>query len=301
MRAGCIPANGTGTSGEYCSHDKQCKTVGCFDNKCSKPVARALPLGKQCNTNADCSSGACDAGGVVPTRTCVPLNNTGLGGSYCAVSEHCKGNLVCDFRGDEPKCAAPYGELGDSCWIYGRLPIAGLNNIHIQQNKTQCKSLRCDWDSMTCIPNDGEGKVEDYCTHANHCKNKNCVGFHCAAPAALGQSCETNPGCSSGACDTAKKKCVPVNGTGNTGEFCTASSHCKSSSCKSGACESKAALGQYCGDGRACGSGRCDNFNERKCIPNDGTGDKGDYCTHNNQCKSKNCPVPGPGKGTTCR
>lgn len=44
--------------------------------------------------------------------------------------------------------------------------------------------------------------------------------------------------------------------------------------------------GQSCRTNNDCSRRRCDMApgNPHKCIPNDGTGKKGDYCTHNNHC-----------------
>lgn len=111
-----------------------------FVRSSAQAEGASLALGQPCASNGQCKSGACDLGGYQPSKTCVPANNTGLAGQYCRDDAQCKGNRVCDFRSDSSKCGDPYGELGEGCFIYGRLPIAGLNTTHIQENKTHCKS-----------------------------------------------------------------------------------------------------------------------------------------------------------------
>jgi hypothetical protein len=99
-----------------------------------------------------------------------------------------------------------------------------------------CQSRRCDaapGNPRRCIPNDGTGNVGDYCTHTNQCANKNCgvgTNWQCDAPAALGQPCQWNEGCSSGRCDFAPgnpRNCIPNDGWGNPGDYCTHNNQCR--------------------------------------------------------------------------
>lgn len=50
-------------------------------------------------------------------------------------------------------------------------------------------------------------------------------------------------------------------------------------------------LGAICRDNRDCASGYC--ADGRFCAPQDGTGQPGDYCHHDNQCASSVCFCPG--------
>jgi hypothetical protein len=64
----CVPAAGSGGTGEYCSQDAHCR----------------------------CASGFCDAGmGSGNTNMCVPRAGTGAPGQYCSQNGHCRPGKAC--------------------------------------------------------------------------------------------------------------------------------------------------------------------------------------------------------------
>jgi hypothetical protein len=117
-----------------------------------------------------------------------------------------------------------------------------------------------------------------------------------------GEACNDGTACASGRCDSANgnpHNCIPVDGTGNPGEYCTHPNQCNSAhsvTCQNHVClapppPGQVTLGHACTSNQSCASGRCDvaNGNPHNCIPNDGWGKPGDYCTHENQCNSSTC------------
>jgi len=99
------------------------------------------------------------------------------------------------------------------------------------------RTSRCDAALDRCIPDDGLGLDGDFCTHNNHCSNRNCVGvtrYHggqCMPAGGIGDRCETNAGCSSARtsrCDDTvlPSRCIPDDGRGRSGEYCTHNNHC---------------------------------------------------------------------------
>lgn len=286
----CIPNDNTGHVGDYCSHNHQCKSKSCTQNKCKAPSKEKL--GASCGANSDCLSGVCDTTYGSSRRTCIPANGTGKNKDYCTSAEQCQsGSCVkvvpsCVLKAGAP-CATHCGpklKVGQGClW------------------NTECASGVCStWSPGTkaCVPKDGTANVGDLCSHNNHCKNKNCQNHKCTAGAALGQSCSSGPSCRSGRCDGAKRKCIPNDGHGNVDDYCTHNNQCKNKNCSGYKCRAPKGLGEYCSSNGGCKSGRCDAApgNPRKCIPNDGTGKSGDYCTHNNQCKPGYACALKPGK-----
>ncbi len=173
----------------------------------------------------------------------------------------------------------------------------------------QCSGLgtsRCDQTTKPykCIPDDGAGNTNDYCTHNNQCRGKNCLNNKCSTAAALGKACGGNTGCKSGRCDGRTQRCIPNDGTGNTNNYCTHDNQCRYKTCRSNKCVEAKALGVSCSSGTDCRSGRCDRGagNPRKCIPNDGKGSSGNYCTHNNQCRrGYACRLKSGKRYGTCR
>jgi hypothetical protein len=160
---------------------------------------------------------------------------------------------------------------------------------------------RCDVGPTTqntgrCVPNDGTGDPGDFCSHNNQCLPGDFCRIGsgqnygaCAERGPLGAACTNNVQCTSGACDTSAQRCVPINNTGSTGNFCTQDAHCASNDCLSNVCRSFAPIGETCSNGRRCAGGRrCDSGigtqNTGKCIPDDGKGQPGQFCSHNNQC-----------------
>lgn len=166
-----------------------------------------------------------------------------------------------------------------------------------------CLSGRCHGGTGRCIPVDGTGELWDYCTHDNHCINRNCIspagGGQCRPQVGIGAYCEDNNACAEGRrCDRGAgtqgtRRCIPDDGEGQGGDYCSHDNHCASIDCIGapgrGVCSAVDNNGAWCDENRDCDSGRCDvgwsTTNTRRCIPNDGTGRDDDYCTHNNHCR----------------
>jgi len=98
----CVPRNGTGRSGDHCSHDAHCRTNICAGLRASGnqwipgSCADKAGLGDSCREHNQCRSGACDAGmGTSRTDTCVPRNGTGRSGDHCSHDAHCRPGLAC--------------------------------------------------------------------------------------------------------------------------------------------------------------------------------------------------------------
>ena len=182
-------------------------------------------------------------------------------------------------------------------------------------------STRCDTQLRRCIPDDGTGPVDGYCTHNNQCENLNCVGVTaraggtCAEPGDIGDRCETNAGCSAARtsrCDDTRNppSCIPDDGHGAVGEYCTHNNHCENRNCvgvtrtTGGTCAAPGRIGDRCETNAGCSASRtsrCDNTRSpQRCIPDDGRGALGDYCTHNNHCANRNCVGVTGSRGGAC-
>lgn len=286
----CIPNDNTGNAGDYCSHNNHCKSKSCTQNKCKN--ASKEKLGAPCGGNADCLSGACDTQYSFSSKTCVPAGGTGNTKDYCTSPSQCKSGACVKVN---PNCVpTTSAHCAMNCGPKQAVGVGCSWNM-------QCASGVCgEWNPGTsaCVPKDGTANVGDLCSHNNHCKNKNCVNHKCTAGVALGQSCSSGPSCKSGRCDGAKHKCIPNDGTGKVGDYCTHDNQCKNKDCSGYQCRAPKGLGESCSSNAGCTSGRCDSApgNPHNCIPNDGTGKSGDYCTHNNQCKSGYACNLKPGK-----
>lgn len=51
-------------------------------------------------------------------------------------------------------------------------------------------------------------------------------------------------------------------------------------------------LGSKCTTHQECSSGRCDNRPLAGCVPQDGTGNPGEFCSTHQQCRSQLCTIP---------
>lgn len=93
---------------------------------------------------------------------------------------------------------------------------------------------------------------------------------------------------------TQTRKCVPADGTGETGDFCTQRSQCKSQDCSGTAPSKKCAAvstpkknnASSCTAPTECLSNTCTGG---KCVPAAGTGPLGEYCNAPTQCASQTC------------
>lgn len=122
----------------------------------------------------------------------------------------------------------------------------------------------------------------------------------------LGAKCAGHYECTSGRCDNrAQAGCVPQDGTGNSGEFCTTHQQCRSQLCTitpgkiTGQCSGvNKPLGSPCSTHNECVSRRCDNRPGAGCVAQDGTGNANEFCTTHQQCRSGYCQVTSGLRGT---
>lgn len=120
----------------------------------------------------------------------------------------------------------------------------------------------------------------------------------------VGQVCASNTECNSGKCTSTL--CAPAQ-KGGKNTFCFANSHCQSGVCEctidgkvvpcpssppaniSGFCADGLANGSLCSSDDKCASQHCANG---ICAPQDGLGQRGDYCHHDNHCANGFCLCP---------
>lgn len=242
--------------------------------------------GESCGGDDDCLNNRCDKGTFTTnTNKCIPNDGTGAVGEYCTNSAHCKNNN-CDLGVKKCKARA---DVGAAC-----------------QSNTDCISNRCDaglgtTGHLKCTCSGPDCVAGVYCTHDNQCKGY-CTATGggegtCKNKVSLGAYCERNTMCGSGACDLAVKKCVPLNGTGKNGEYCTNTGQCSSSSyCPSSAgstCRAREGIGGSCsGSPGWCKPGLgCDS--NKKCFAAGNQAKDGEYCSNTNQCSTSSfCPSP---------
>lgn len=104
---------------------------------------------------------------------------------------------------------------------------------------SDCASSRCDaapGNPHLCIPRDGTGAPGVYCTHNNQCSNGSCFGSVCEVARGVGQTCQTNAGCSTGRCDagfntTGHNRCTCSQPNCPVGAYCTNNNQCQSGRC----------------------------------------------------------------------
>jgi hypothetical protein len=183
---------------------------------------------------------------------------------------------------------------GDASAKPEKLSLGGICN-----RDAECVSERCR--NGQCVPQDGQGRLREFCNDGRQCASGDC-GIDvpgtmpktnmCQAP--MGGACTANQDCVSLRCDKGAgnaRRCIPNDGTGKPGDYCTHDHQCAAPNCVQNRCVAAARTGQPCATNASCASGRCDTAaaNLKLCIPNDGTGAVGDYCSHNNQCANRNC------------
>ncbi len=293
--AGCIPQDGTGAPGDFCSHPNQCRSRVCDGASSQTPgvcTSTSLKLGKACTLPTECLTQRCDNRAWAG---CVSQDGTGESGAFCTTHQQCRSENCEGASSQTPGvCTSTSLKLGKAC-----------------TRNPECLSLRCDnrpWQGRGCIPQDGTGAPGDFCNHPNQCRSENCEGANGQKPGVcsstslkLGEACTRNPECLSLRCDNRRwpgRGCIPQDGTGAPGDFCNHPNQCRSENCEGassqtpGVCTSTSLkLGKACTRNPECLSLRCDNrpWPGRGCIPQDGTGAPGDFCNHPNQCRSRVC------------
>lgn len=147
---------------------------------------------------------------------------------------------------------------------------------------SQCASGNCD--SGKCVPAQGAGPTDAYCTLDDQCKSGlYCYRGSCQTIKSDGSNCYRDEGCTSGSC--VNKKCVGQNSVPRGGA-CTKSDQCKNNSfCSNGSCDKLGANGDYCYKNPGCASGNCKN-NVCTVTP---TRKIGQSCTDDDVCVSGFC------------
>lgn len=210
-----------------------------------------------------------------------------------------------------------------------------LKNGEQCTSDNQCKSGKCDNDTNRCIHDGPFGELDDYCSDNGQCISGWCYYDRCRQPMGVLSTCVENYECLSGFCNSGNcgrlrdngewcysheqcqskrcdigswwgpdnsEKCIPVDGTGVSGEdFCDHNNQCQSGWCYASRCRTTKGNGIDCSSDEECQSKRCDvgswwgPDNSGKCISNDGEGKPGEFCDHDNQCQSGWC------EGNSCR
>jgi hypothetical protein len=201
----CVPAAGTGELNGFCQQNDQCKSQFCSESQICAPPKKAF--GATCTEGSECKSNTCSGG------KCVPADGSEKAGEYCTASSQCKAG-----------------------WCYIAVPPSSATG-----------------GPGYCMPADGTGKPGEPCLTATQCTSKNCVKNKCDAPKkAPGQPCTSSADCASGVCSTPfvppsttvsqtqspppPSMCVPADGTGNLGDYCTSPGQCVSQTCTSQKC-----------------------------------------------------------------
>ena len=138
--------------GEGCDDNFECISNMCVDFECTSK----LPVGEDCDSNSDCMSNACSC----VTNKCIVLR---AAGGACGDTCECRAGLWCHDNVCEAK-----GGLSDHCH----------NTADCQEN-LQCDVFPCQWGlcgTETCVTEDGEGRVGQYCVRDRHCRSNRCRG-----------------------------------------------------------------------------------------------------------------------------
>ena len=232
--------------------------------------------------NTDCRSGRCDSGpGTQNTNRCIPNDGEGRSGDYCNHQNQCKPKLNCAMLPGEDfgECTSRPG-VGEDC-SGGQVCADGRH---------------CDGNNR-CVPKEGKGRVGKYCSNQNQCRpSLNCLMLpgedsgECAARPGLGEDCSGGQVCADGRHCDGSKRCVPKNGEGNVREYCSNQNQCQPHlNCSIppgddfGECAPRPGISGDCSDGKVCANDRRCDRNDR-CAPDDGEGDRRQYCSDQDQC-----------------
>ena len=247
------------SEGQACSEDKDCWSGNCDQGWCAPAIKGGAD--SYCFDNQHCISGVCDCHIRGEIVNCPPQpvdNPTGFCRGDNSVQQRvsCQSDGNCD---DGEFCNAK----GFCTTLIGNGPI-----MHCTRDG-QCASGNCA--EGICAPQDGTGQPGDYCHHNNHCANAFCVcpkgydGDFCKyAHIFLSQPTEAD---NYAGFKPSAGYCADFPGLEN-GKSCSNNDDCKS---------------RYCTP-------------EKLCAPKDGTGLAGEYCFHNNHCRSGACDCPSDDK-----
>lgn len=202
-------------------------------------MPQSRPPGEPCTDRTQCQSGYCDAGwGTSKTNRCVPGPRKGRKDEYCSNDNQCRSAKCVGLR--------PSGSGG---WIPGS--CRGQRDLKVPcSNNADCESDFCDagWGTSKtnrCVPGPNAGQSGDYCSNDNQCRFWNCAGNNptgsggwsggtCAARLTLGTECRNHNQCLTEVCHPGLGfGCVPKDGEGERGQFCTNDRQCSSAHCAS--------------------------------------------------------------------
>lgn len=173
---------------------------------------------------------------------------------------------------------------------------------------------RCREKDLICVT--ANGANGEACERDGQCINA-CISGTCADRRAPGQRCWNNADCISRLCQGEVCGCIEdaqcnagqrcksdrtcVTTQGVDGTPCTADGQCLNA-CYQGICRARGDYGDGCDTPADCRPhstncpGRCDvgfgTTGTGRCIPTEGCGTEGDYCTHRHHCTSGNCDQP---------
>jgi hypothetical protein len=295
----CVTDSGCGT---YVNNGTTIQLTCAFSGYCGIPVASGGP----CNSNADCTTGACAAGvckspngsscGSDPdcaSGACICTLNGGLttcacqapqgSGGSCntnsdCISNNCTGGVCKTLNGQT--CTQDSACMSGAC-ISGRCGDPGIFRATCDSNP-DCRSNTCS--GSNCLASGGE-----LCTNDNDCANGGC-GLEtststintCIGQRTGGNTCNSNADCSSGSCST--NICL-----GAVGETCTGDNACApGTSCIANQCAAPVVNGSYCDSNQDCANGTCNLVDTSptylKCI-----GGLSAPCTYPSDCASGSC------------
>ncbi len=231
---------GVGLSCEMIESSDVCARVGCV---------YGCDSNQDCQSNQNCFEGQCGA--------C-------LRDSDCRAGQRCRSDHV---------CVTDDGPDGAPCDRDGQCLNACIEGV--------------------CQPRREPG---DVCYNPADCESRLCIGGECG--------CATHAECGEGRRCRSDNVCVTDDG--ENGAPCSADGQCINA-CIEGTCADRQPSGGPCDTPADCINRRCDNFfgstHTDRCIPNDGEGQDGEYCTHNNHCDPDRgylCLIPPGGSSGEC-
>jgi len=310
--------------GYKCSKNEECASgLYCADGKRCAPLKGTGQEGDYCHNNDHCDSKLfCLCPGGYDAERCSEDWKT-----FVSTDEP----EGCYWGHDGQYC---YASLEESYLPsdYGKCVARDQNGAPCSRNE-DCESGNCAeafGGGKRCAPKDGTGQGDEYCHQQNQCQSGWCVcaaepkkillkprgappmawlggGWfstdvcvwgpgYCLPKQENGRSCWKNENCESENC--ANEQCAPKPGTGKGNEYCNQDGQCLSGICLQGKCYPQEKNGAPCSSDRECLSGYC--ADGEKCAPENGTGQAGEYCHHDDHCQSGFCVCPSGYDGRFC-
>ncbi len=231
------------------------------------------PEGAGCSDDADCGEGlGCDdtiAYDDEPGQ-CVPLT---INGESCSAHSDCASGY-CD---NLTLCAAPSDPEG-AC-------ASGLHE--------QCAGGYCEASVCYALKDDGDDCVENYECGSGECVNpvdSDPSGTCVSGKVALGEPCESDGQCESGACQTAADDPTCVELPLAAGEDCSSDDECDSFLCEGNVCTEGVGVGEEC-DTESCDPlvAFCDDEADQPVCAD--IRETGEPCSRDIECRSGDCDL----------